>query len=567
MNRRAFLRGAGQAAAVASAGHLFAVEASAQVGKQQGAAVDPALAEFIPRYMRAMYAPGMTLGLVHADGRVTATGFGLSDVAQKLPVKPEMLFQIGSISKSFCALVLMQLRDEGKLDVRKPILDYLPWLPFEMPYGPVTVHDLLTHGSGMPGNASVFLSDRNARHRQGYKPGTQFHYSNMAFEVLGLLAETLDGKTYAAVLQTRILDPLEMKATRPAISNAIHGDEAESYVIFRDDLAAGRDARLATAPRTISTGAEGCIASTPGDMAKYMKMLLARGVGPKGRICSEASFALFATPYIDADEFGKGTRYGYGIAVDTLDGHKVLRHTGGMQSFASSMWVDLDGGVAAFASINAMQGYRPNPVAKYAVQVMRAEAEKKPVPAAPKLDDPKVVENAAEYAGLYAASQKTEVVAEGTSLFVVLEEGKVQLERTDAPDTFAALTESRQKAPWVFGRAEPVGSEKVGKVVDLTYGGYWATGAAFKGERPLGYPESLRELEGYYDSGTDGFHAIVVKGKLMVGGVAVTEIGDNLFRFMDEPNSPETVEFLHVVSGKARMASFSGNPYWRMDID
>ena len=70
--------------------------------------------------------------------------------------------------------------------------------------------------------------------------------------------------------------------------------------------------------------------------------------------------------------------------MDTLDGHKILRHTGGMESFMSAMHMDIDEGTGAFASINAMQGYRPNPVAQYAIQLMRAHRENKSLPATPK---------------------------------------------------------------------------------------------------------------------------------------------------------------------------------------
>jgi hypothetical protein len=77
-------------------------------------------------------------------------------------------------------------------------------------------------------------------------------------------------------------------------------------------------------------------------------------MGPSRRLISEESFTLFSTPHIKADEFSPTSFYGYGIAIDTLNGRKILRHIGGMVAFASSMHVDLDGGVAAFASINAM---------------------------------------------------------------------------------------------------------------------------------------------------------------------------------------------------------------------
>src|SRR5205807_2171506 len=83
---------------------------------------------------------------------------------------------------------------------------------------------------------------------------------------------------------------------------------------------------------------------TPGDMALYMQILMKGGAG----VISKESFAKFTKPYIDAAELGPTSKYGYGIGVDHLDGHVILRHTGGMASFMSSITVDLDAGVAAF---------------------------------------------------------------------------------------------------------------------------------------------------------------------------------------------------------------------------
>ena len=82
-----------------------------------------------------------------------------------------------------------------------------------------------------------------------------------------------------------------------------------------------------------------------------------------------------------AAEFGPGASDGYGIAVDKLDGHTRLKHTGGMVSFASAIQVDLDAGVGAFASVNAMQGFRPTPVTEYALRLMRACREGSSLPA------------------------------------------------------------------------------------------------------------------------------------------------------------------------------------------
>src|SRR5688500_3878486 len=97
----------------------------------QAAAVQPVFArldEFISRHMRETGAPGMTLALANRDGLIRASTYGYADTKAGLRVAPETLFEIGSVSKSFVGLVLLQLRDEGKLDLNKPIVEYLPWL-------------------------------------------------------------------------------------------------------------------------------------------------------------------------------------------------------------------------------------------------------------------------------------------------------------------------------------------------------------------------------------------------------------------------------------------------------
>jgi CubicO group peptidase (beta-lactamase class C family) len=564
-NRRAFLRGVVQVAALVTAENVYTTDALSANSTHGEPDVEPMLASFVERYMREMYAPGMTLGMVHADGHTTVSGFGLSDVARKQPVKPEMLFQIGSISKSFCALALLQMSDEGMLDVQKPVLEYLPWLPIETPYGDVTVHHLLTHSTGLPDNPPLFLSDRSVRHKQGFKPGTQFHYCNLGFEILGHLAATLDGKSYASVLRERLLDPLAMTATRPVISNEIRANEVQSYVFYRDDLESTPDARLEVAPRAVFDSGAGCIASTADDMTRYMRMLLGRGKGPKDRIVSEESFELFARPHIKAEYLGKGAYYGYGIVVDTLDGHKLLRHTGGMQSFVSSMEVDLDGRVAAFASINANQGYRPNPVAKYSLQVMRAQAENKPVPEPEVIDDPRTIENAEDYAGAYAGDAgSAQVVAERKTLAVVMGATHVRLQRATG-DKFVAEDAAWQAFQWVFLREKSANSGEKAPVTEMMFGSKWYVNAAYKGPKAVAAPKRFARFEGVYDSRTNCLRVVICKGMLVAGGTPLVEIGDGLFRASDELNSPETVEFLHEVNGRARMALLSGVPYWRVE--
>ena len=107
-----------------------------------------------------MNAPGMTQALTDTKATIRTAGYGFANVDLKAPVTPEHLFQIGSITKSFTALIMLQLRDEGKVDLHRPVLEYLPWLPVNMPYGPITAHHLLTHSSGLPDASAIFKAIR-----------------------------------------------------------------------------------------------------------------------------------------------------------------------------------------------------------------------------------------------------------------------------------------------------------------------------------------------------------------------------------------------------------------------
>src|ERR1044071_8352229 len=149
-------------------------------------------------------------------------------------------------------------------------------------------------------------------------------------------------------------------------------------------------------------------------------MLANRGRGPQRALVSPESFELFSTRHIKAEEFGPTASYGYGMAVDELDGNPLLRHTGGMVSYMSALQVDIAAGIGGFASVNAQQGYRPNAVVKYALQLMRAQVEGKKSPVAPAPDSEWDVANAGDYSGVFKGEHgQLEFARDGTKLFLV----------------------------------------------------------------------------------------------------------------------------------------------------
>jgi len=589
ISRRLFVTRGAEAALSAP---LFWTAAARAVMPRPPAAtsVEKDLDSYIVNYMAAMNAPGMTLGLADSSKTLRAAGYGFADVDKSVPVNEQHLFQIGSITKSFVALALLQMRDEGKLDLHTPVLDYLPQLPIDSHFGSITILHLLTHTSGLPDNLGVFLSDADARLVQGFKPGEHFHYCNAGFGILGLLAEKLDGRPWRDCVQVRIFAPLEMTDTVGVISTASRSRAAIGYQPFCDGQVYPRQGRLSPAPNLVMDDTAGCIVSTPGDMARYARMLLNHGQGPHGRILSEKGFTLMSTPYVKAPDLGETASYGYGIGVDTLDGRKILRHTGGMIAFASSIHVDLDGGVAAFASINAMQGYRPTAVTEYAVRLLHAERYGKTMPVIPPIANPLEVGNAADYAGAFtnADGRKLQFAAEGKQLFLMNEGKRIPLQHKGGDDFISTVEGVFADYAFVFGRASadiaqsgtqsanpPADSngeshEEPGPVHEVSYGSDWRVNAKYSGPRSFAPPREYGALVGRYRSespwGGDAF-VYMLKGRLMLSGSTLRRIGGLLFRLGDEDWMPDTAEFLHVFEGKPRILRIAGMDFWRVEIE
>src|SRR6202043_2295915 len=318
--RRSFLNLSGQGLAAAVATRFFALELYRQEAKTQYAECFKTLDTFVEEYMRVMNSPGMTVVMADREGIQRVVTYGFGDPESPVPIKPQDLFEIGSISKSFVANCLLQLHQEGKLDLQKPIEEYLPWFRIESKFPRINTHHLLTHTSGLPGDGPLFLSDPAAKHRAAYAPGNRFHYCNTGYVALGHLVWTLDGQSLAESFRRRVFNPLGMTQTEPFISLDLREKLAKNYMVFQNDRPYPRHGRLVEAPAIVMTDGAGCISSTPRDMGLYIQMIANLGQGPKGSILSKDSFDLFSHPHIPAIEFGPTASYGYGIAVDTLDG-------------------------------------------------------------------------------------------------------------------------------------------------------------------------------------------------------------------------------------------------------
>ena len=411
------------------------------------------------------------------------------------------------------------------------------------------------------------------RPRQALKPGLEFHYSNWGYDVLGHLIETVDGRPWPTALSERILKPIGMLDTAPTITSAVRSRIAQSYVPLHDDRPYPRHAPIVPMGNLAVEFAAGSIASTPQDMNLYMQMILNRGAAGGRRIISEDSFKLFTTRHIAAPPFGPAAGYGYGIAVDTLDGHVRLRHTGGMVSFMSAIHMDLDARLGAFASINAQLGYRPNPVVQLALQLLRAEKDHAKPPPVPAFDAAAKVEAAEIYSGVYTGGngRRIEIRNESDRLKLISDGSTIPLQQSD-DGTFIADRAGFDLFPIVFERApDSRGADSVDAskrpVTALSYGPDWFARAGYDAQVRLGPSPKLAPYEGMYYSENpwNGVIRVVQRQhRLWMGGTEpLTAIGNHLFRVGEKPSSPAVVEFSEWVGEVPRFLWFDGVQFRR----
>jgi CubicO group peptidase (beta-lactamase class C family) len=544
----------------------------ARAAPDSGSSAMRTLDRFIAGYSAAMNAPGLTLALANAEGIVRTAAYGYVDLAAKIPVTTSHLFEIGSITKSFVGLTILQLRDEGKVDLQAPIRNYLPWLAMETSYGEILVHHLLTHSSGMPDDAPLIPVSPERRPRQAMKPGAEFHYSNWGYDALGRLIETLDGRPWPAAVTARIFRPVGMKDTSPTITSAVRPRIAQSYVPLHDDRPYPRHGALVPAGNLAVEFAAGSIASTPHDMALYMQMILNRGQINGTRIVSEESFKLFSTPHILAPAFGPEASYGYGIAVDKLDGHTRLRHTGGMVSFMSAIHMDLDSRIGAFASVNAQLGYRPNPVAQLAVQLLRAEKEHGKPPQVPAFDPAVTVQSPETYSAVYTsrAGRQIEIKNTADKISLTADGRTIALQQSD-DGSFIAEAPGFDLFPIMFERAEaPKGAaddKTPPPIIALAYGPDWYARAGVAGQTALAPLENLAKYVGQFYSENPWYGTVRIvqrQHQLYLGGTdALFPVGNHLFRAGADP-APGVIEYSEFIDGKPQLLWVDGVMFQRV---
>ena len=152
------------------------------------------LDEFVRREMRRQHIPGVSLALTGRDRLLRVKTYGFANLDARTLLTPDHLLEIGSITKSFTSIALLQLRDEGRFDPKAPVTEYLPWFSIESSFEPITPHDLLTHSAALPRDrddivSSPYQAAALGERVVGEAPGKHFRYSNIGYQVLTYMLE------------------------------------------------------------------------------------------------------------------------------------------------------------------------------------------------------------------------------------------------------------------------------------------------------------------------------------------------------------------------------------------
>jgi len=527
------------------------------------------LAAFVEQHMRAANTPGVSVALTGREEMLHLSTHGLADVAIRAPIALDSLFEIGSISKSFTAIALLQLYAQGLIDLHAPITHYLPWFQVPSDFEPITLHHLLSHTAGIIMGTEFTTESRYEawalRESQATAlPGTHFHYSNVGYKVLGLILEEVLGQSYGEIIQERILEPLGMDATEAVITHETRKRLAVGYGSLYDDRPAHPSHPLVPATWLETDTADGSIAATAADMATYVRILLNRGQGPRERVLSDESFRLMTQRVIEPPQGDEdhGSFYGYGLNISEDEGHAIIGHSGGMVGYSASILADLDDGLGVVVLANGP--CEPVEIARFALELLRAAFHDQELPPLPPASEPTVIDNPADFAGRYGAEAGAFALVVQDELLVMVHNGDHVALEGRGKDRFYVLHPDFSRFLLRFGREE-------GRVVEAFHGSDWYVNEHYTGPTGFDLLPGWAAYPGHYRSHNPwhtNFRVISCKGKLHLvepwGDEAVlVPLGDGVFRVGEDEHSPERLRFDAILSGKALRANLSGCDYYR----
>jgi len=339
-----------------------------------------ALTELIQFEIQDKALHGLSIALIKDKETVWSKGFG--EQSEHVPATPQTAYRVGSVSKLFTNLAVMQLVEAGKLTLDDPVTTYLedfkPTNPFATP---VTLRHLMTHRSGLVReppvghyfDASAPSLTKTVKSLDSttllFEPGSKTKYSNAGLAVVGRVLESVSGhRRFESLMRDALIVPVGMTHSDFSLTPAIQRNLATGWMW-------SYDRRRFEAPTfQLGTGPAGNLFSTVEDLAQFLKVIFNRGMGPKQRVIKEETLSSMLKPQF-------GGRYGLGFALGNLKGQRTHGHNGAVYGFSThlSFVHQQKIGVVVAASTDVCNAVL-NHIGKAALSMMLAQKNDEPLP-------------------------------------------------------------------------------------------------------------------------------------------------------------------------------------------
>lgn len=340
----------------------------ASVGPAFAQTLDEKVDAYVLSQMEKQHIPGLALG-VYRDGKIVkAKGYGLANVELQVAVRPDTIFQSGSVGKQFAATAVMMLVEEGKVGLDDPIHRYFADAPES--WKGIKIRNLLSHTSGLaeyengartkpdgPFYLRLDLAEDELYKRitampMDFQPGEDWGYRNTNYVLLGILIREVTGKFYGDFLQERIFKPLGMSTTRVISDEDIIPNRAAGYRLVKGQLK-----NQEWVSPTFNSTADGALYFTILDLEKWDAALYTEKLLKKSSLEQ-----MWTVAKLNNGQPNKAS-YGFAWVIKQTNGHKVIEHGGAWQGFTCHMARYVDDKLTIVALTNLDAGHaRPQKI-------------------------------------------------------------------------------------------------------------------------------------------------------------------------------------------------------------
>ena len=385
----------------------------------------------------------LSVGVIRGRDTLVMKGYGMADIENDVPATARTVYRIGSVTKQFTSVAIMQLVEQGKLSLDDDVTKYVPNAPTHGRR--VLVRHLLNHTSGIPSYTDVgpefgrvmrldlskdsliaTVKDDSLQ----FEPGSHFYYNNTGYFLLGMIIERVTGKPYGDYLRDALFAPNGLTSTVYCSVMPLIKHRAQGYE--------GRPTGIVNAPY-ISMDlpyAAGSLCSSVGDLAAWTRLLHSR------KLVKDSSLVTMTTPAKLAS--GRPMQYGFGLFMDTVGTHRRIHHGGGINGFISELAYYPDDSLTVVVLSNTA----PAPSDEVAENLARVAFGLPLLPdkPAPPADLPIAADEIARLSGNYkvtwpdGSKRNARIYANGEQLMLQIEnQPAIRMMKQSAPNTYAAM--------------------------------------------------------------------------------------------------------------------------------